>query len=55
MTTSNELRREFEVEEQQGELEERERDVTSPEPRKLGPQQPVHVISYNMEEMNLGL
>lgn len=54
MTTSNELRREFEVEEGQEELEGWERDVTSPEPRKLGPQQPVRVISYNVEAMDLG-
>lgn len=48
MTTSNELPRECGVEEGQ------EGDVASLGARKLGPQQPLDVISYNMETMDLG-
>lgn len=48
MTTSNDLPRERGVEEGQ------EGSVASLEPRKLGPQQPLHVMNYNMEAMDLG-
>lgn len=56
MTASNELPRKFrkfEVEKGQEELEGWE-DITSLEPKKLGLQQPLHVISYNTEMMDLG-
>lgn len=48
MTTSNELPWEPEVEAGW------EGDGTSREPRKLGPQQSLHVIGCNMEAMDLG-
>lgn len=46
MTTFTELPRKFRVEEGWEELEEWETDITSLEPKKLGLQQLLHVISY---------